>query len=349
MAFATTTWDGWDYMPRAWPRWLDETDGLILVGVVGRPSGDAAILDADGNALEPGAVVCIVRVAMPAVGEAWLEGIRVDPRVRGMDVATDLQIAELQWAAANGAHVVRYATSGRNEGSHRLGARGGLEPIAKFNGVSWKAPQTGGVEPHKDERSGFRLDVQADLRRRRHAVLARMAQGGVIPDIAIADPIWRGVSGDVTFNAGARLYEPRPWAMEELTETKFREHIALGEVLHGKDADGGRAVAILVRDVAPAESPALDFALVVGVPRAAFELVDRVRRAAGETIDFRYPTQAPLVSAVRQSYLDAGYELSDWELHILARRMDAAHPVPPVDDDAVKLEDAPQAVITPPR
>ena len=46
-------------------------------------------------------------MAMPALGEAWLEGIRVDPRVRGMNVATDLQVAELHWAVANGAHVVR--------------------------------------------------------------------------------------------------------------------------------------------------------------------------------------------------------------------------------------------------
>jgi hypothetical protein len=346
MSFSTNTWNGWDYMPRAWPRWIDAPDGVLLVGTVGGAGGP----DVDGIPLDPGQVVAIVRVAMPAAGEAWWEGIRVDARVRGMDVATDLQVAEFAWSAANGAHIVRYATSGRNEGSHRLGARGGLEQIVEFMGVSWKQPSSGG-DPHSDndESSGFEPGVQAGARRRRHALLERLSQEGVIADPAMADVIWRGVSGDTTFNDGARLYEPRPWAMEELTEQKFLEHLRLGEVLHGEDADGGKAVAILVADVAPAESPALDLALVVGMPRAAFELVDRARRAAEEAIDFRYPSHAPLVSEVRQSYLDAGYELSDWALHIFARPIDAAHPMPPVEPAALVLADEPQPTVVPVR
>ena len=35
MAFATNTWNDWDYVPRAWPRWLEAKDGVMLVGVVG--------------------------------------------------------------------------------------------------------------------------------------------------------------------------------------------------------------------------------------------------------------------------------------------------------------------------
>ncbi len=346
MSFSTNTWNGWDYMPRAWPRWMDEPDGVLLVGAVGDPGGP----DVDGKPLTPGQVVAVVRVAMPAQGEAWWEGIRVDPRVRAMDVATDLQVAEFAWSAANGARIVRYATSARNEGSHRLGARGGLEQIAEFVGASWKRPVAEGTEAQdEDNRSGFEPDVQAVVRKRRRAVLEQLAHEGVIAQPAQAGAIWRGVSGDVTFNDGARLYEPRPWAMEELTEQKFREHVELGEVLHGEDKDGGKAVAILVGDVAPAESPVLDFALVAGTPRAAFELIDRARKADGERIDFRYPSTAQLIGDARSSYLDAGYELSDWALHIFARQIDAANPVPEVDPLALVLEDAPQALITPPR
>ena len=73
----------------------EETDGVMLVGTVGDPAHDGPPSDAHGAALDVGQVIAIVRVAMPAPGEAWLEGIRVDPRVRGMDVATDLQVAEL--------------------------------------------------------------------------------------------------------------------------------------------------------------------------------------------------------------------------------------------------------------
>ena len=39
MAFATSTWNGWDYMPRAWPRWMEAADGVMLVGTVGGAGG----------------------------------------------------------------------------------------------------------------------------------------------------------------------------------------------------------------------------------------------------------------------------------------------------------------------
>lgn len=343
MAFATHTWNDWDYVPRAWPRWLEERDGVLLVGVVGGAGGN----DADGKPLEPGAVVAVVRVAVPAMTEAWLEAIRVDPRVRGMEVATDLQVAELQWAAANGARVVRYATGANNEGSHRLGARAGLEHVVSFLGVSWSPPGSEAGEERAE--SGFDPDVQAAARQRRHEVLARLAADGALAAPDLADRIWRGISTDVTFHAGEHLYEPRPWALEELTEPKFRDHIARGEVLHRSD-DNGKAVAILVGDVAPAEDATLRLALVVGVPATAFELVEQIRGAArGQALRLRYPEGAPLIDNMRETYLAAGYELGDWAMHIMAREIDAAHPIPEIDPDALVLEESPSAVITPAR
>jgi GNAT superfamily N-acetyltransferase len=340
MAFATNTWNGWDYMPHAWDRWLEEHDGVMLIGAVG---GDNAI-DADGSVLARKQVVAVVRVAMPATGEAWLEGIRVDPRVRGLDIATDLQVAELAWAEANGAGIVRYATSAANEGSHRLGARGGLELVVTLLGVSREAGQEQGEER---ERSGFEPEVQAQARRQRHAVLARLAGEDAVAGAELTEQIWHGLAGDVTFNAGERLYEPRPWALEELTESKFREHVGRGEVLRAGD-DNGTAFAILVADVAPAEDATLRLALVSGAPEAAFNLVERVRRAAdGAALRFRYPAGAPTVEAVRQSYLDAGYELSDWAMHIMSRSLDEANPAPPVHPARLVLMDTPYARIVP--
>ena len=346
MAFATNTWGGWDYMPRAWPRWIEEPDGVLLVGAVGGGGGP----DVDGKPLAPGQVVAVVRVAMPAAGEAWWEGIRVDPRVRAMDVATDLQVAEFAWSAANGARIVRYATSARNEGSHRLGARGGLEQIGEFLGVSWKPPIAEGAREN-DRRSGFEPSVQADAQRRRRALLSALDDEGAIvhEHLGDFDRYWRLVSSDQTFNAGASLYEPRPWAMEELTAKKFRQHLSLGEVIVHRSTNGGEAVGILVAHMPPAEDPDLDFALVVGTPLAAFELVDHARHTANAAMRFRYPIRAPLVNDVRQSYVEAGYELSDWALHIFARPIDETHPVPDVNPAALVLEDMPQAVITPPR
>jgi hypothetical protein len=336
MQFATSTWNGWDYVPRAWPRWMESNEGVMLIGAVGGRGGT----DADGQPLAPGSVVAVVRVAMPAKGEAWWEGIRVDPRVRGMDVATDLQVAEFAWSAANGAHVVRYATGASNEGSHRLGARGGLEHTVSFLSASSASGER--------EESGFDPEVQAASVRNRRALLARLVEHGAIAQPEQGEQIWRGVSGDVTFNAGVRLYEPRPWALEELTEQKFLDHVAKGEVLHWSN-DAGKAVGILTADVPAAEDAALRLSLAVGIPQPAFELFDLARRLADDTVRFRYPQGSPLVDDVRQSYLDAGWELSDWAMHIMSRELDEEHPAPAVDPAAVVLEDPPEAVITPPR
>ena len=346
MAFSTQTWGGWDYMPRAWPRWIDAADGVLLVGAVG--SDDA--LDADGAALPAGTVVAVVRLAMPAAGDAWLEGIRVDPRVRATDVATDLQVAELHWAAANGARIVRYATSARNEGSMRLGARGGFELIARLPGVSWDAPAPAGVAAGGDhgthEPSGFDPQVQAEARRRRRALLDELAQHGLIASAEPAGELWQLLDADQSFNAAARLYEPRPWALEEMTEAKLAAHADRGEVLLN-DGEDGKAVAIVVADVAPAEDAAIRLAVLGGAPRAAFNLVDTARRLAETGIRFRYAHGAPLVDTVEQLYRDAGYTFSEWPLHILARPIDEAHLVPPVDPSALILADQPGAVITP--
>ena len=128
LSFATRTWDGWDYIPDVWDRWLTAPDGVLLVATVGGTGavGGAAAVDADGSPLEEGQPVAVTRLAMLSEDECWLEGIRVDPRVRGMNVATDLQVAELRWAVAHGMRVIRYATGQDNEGSHRLGARHGI-------------------------------------------------------------------------------------------------------------------------------------------------------------------------------------------------------------------------------
>ena len=298
MAFATTTWDGWDYMPRAWPRWLEERDGVMLVGAVGEPEARSPASDADGHDIEPGSVVAIVRVAIPALGEAWLEGIRVDPRVRGMEVATDLQVAELYWARANGARVVRYATSARNEGSIRLGARAGLVQVASLLGVSWEAPKVEAAhesEAHYD--SAFLPAVQARGQQRRESLLdslrpaERSLQGRMLTTSG------RGSTATRPSTQEHVCYEPRPWALEELTESKFREHLRRGEVItqkqsgDGSNGDGG-ALAILVRDLPPTEDSALRLAVVAGASRAAFELIDMVRRTANETIRLRYPEGA---------------------------------------------------------
>jgi hypothetical protein len=74
----------------------------------------------------------MARVTMLSAGEAWLEGLRVDPGVRRRSVASSLHVASLAWARAQGATVVRYATGKGNAGSHRIGERHGFAMLGAW-------------------------------------------------------------------------------------------------------------------------------------------------------------------------------------------------------------------------
>ncbi len=348
MSFATNTWHGWDYIPNAWPVWLDAPDAAFLAGTVGTPNeeGGAGPVDVEGNPLSIGQPVAITRVAMVSPTEAWLEGIRVDPLVRGMNVAADLQVAELHWVLAQKADIVRYATAADNEGSHRLGARDGITPIAAFSSWFWSA--TGSADDD-DAESAYDPDVRAMATMKRRALLAKAAKSGLVATAGKADALWRLVSADPTFKAEQRLYEPRPWAMQELTEALFHRHVERGELMASRMPGEGRwAVAILINEQLPGEDSSLRLALLVGGAPAA-QLANEIRSLAGESIRFRVPKDAPMIAGREDEFRRIGFVTPDWELHVLARQMDADHPIPEVDPARVVLAEAPQQSLVPPR
>lgn len=348
MSFATNTWRGWDYIPNAWPVWLDAPDAAFLAGTVGTPTADDAAdpVDAEGNPLAIGQPVAITRVAMVSPTEAWLEGIRVDPLVRGMNVAADLQVAELQWVLAQKADVVRYATAADNEGSHRLGARDGITPIAAFRAWWWSA--TGSADD-VDEESAYDPEVRATATVKRHALLARAAKSGLVATADVADDLWRRVSADPTFKAGQRLYEPRPWAMQELTEALFHRHVERGEVMVSQVPEEGWALAIMINEQLPGEDSSLRLALLVGGGAAAAQLADELHGLACESIRFRVPNDAPMIAGHENEFRRVGFVTRDWELHVLARPMYADHPIPEADPTRVFLAEIPTPSLVPPR
>ncbi|MEP7360843.1 MAG: hypothetical protein ABI744_04610 [Chloroflexota bacterium] len=325
LAFATNTFDGWDYIPEAWPVWLDATDGVMLVAT--RPNDD-----------QP---VAITRIALMSPTDAWLEGIRVDPQVRGTNVASDLQVAELLWVAAQRATVVRYATSARNEGSHRLGARNDITPLCAYRNYLW-SPNTDG-DPH--DPSGFDAAVRAEVTAVRGRVLDAFAADGRVAAVADSERLWTFLSDEASFNAAQRLYEPRPWALCELTADRFARHVERGEVI----TIDGRAVAILLREQLVGEDSSLRPALLVGDVEGTFELLERTRELAGRTFRFRLPLDSALDLAGHDRLIAAGYHSSDWALHILGRLMDGAHPLPDIDAKRLILADEPQPILEPPR
>jgi GNAT superfamily N-acetyltransferase len=130
--FASRTWDGWDYIPLVWDPWLAGRDGVLLVATSQPAPGPGRALDRFGRPLDPGRPIALARVTLLAEGEAWLEGLRVEPGVRRRGVATTFQAALLEWARAQGATVVRYATGADNIGSHRLASHHGFEALPSW-------------------------------------------------------------------------------------------------------------------------------------------------------------------------------------------------------------------------
>ncbi|MDQ3447740.1 MAG: GNAT family N-acetyltransferase [Chloroflexota bacterium] len=364
LTFATRTWDGWDYIPDVWDRWLAAADGVLLVAAV----GGAAAVDADGSPLEEGQPVAVTRLVMLSEDECWLEGIRVDPRVRGMNVATDLQVAELRWAVAHGMRVIRYATGQDNEGSHRLGARHGITLLGAW--LSY------GVDDEDEE-----IPPAASAAAVRPG-LATVAESD-------ADRWWARVVSHPTLRAGHGLYERRPWAMQELTEERFRGHVARGQVTvwpgtaavggagAGPSAGAASAGAAAANAVAtsgagagssPADSPwALAIArdegwgdedpllpaspaLLIGDGRASLELLRAMSGGRPGVPRVRLPAVDPpiLDAGTLSAWTDAGWKPRDGALHILSRALDASHPLPePEDTSLLEMEDEPRPIAVP--
>ncbi|MBA3307625.1 MAG: GNAT family N-acetyltransferase [Chloroflexi bacterium] len=334
LSFATRTWDGSDYIPDVWERWLAATDGVLLVATAGGAASTAVggrrPVDADGAPLEAARAVAVARLTMLSRDEAWLEGIRVDPRVRGMGVATDFQVAELRWAAAHGVRVVRYATGPDNEGSHRLGARHGFALLGEWRwyGVDDEdeetpppdaAPSTGGV------------------------TIVREVDG---------DRWWERVTADPTLRRGHDLYERRAWALQELTEERFRGHVARGQVTaleYRADGADRWALAIARDEGWGDEDPALPAspALLVGDGRAALALLQALSGGQPGVPRVLLPDVEPpiLDGGTVSAWAAAGWRPRDRTLHILTRPLDAAHPLPEPEDAALlEMEEDPRAV-----
>jgi GNAT superfamily N-acetyltransferase len=338
LAFASTTWDGWDYIPEAWPHWVGAPDGVLLV----------ATEQADDRP------IALTRVALLAPGEGWLEGIRVDPAVRGRGVATNLQVAELAWAQAHDVRVLRYATGHANEGSLKLGAHGGftrlrdrrtygdaaLEAAADAARTAMAGPDAAETRPNP-----------ATEAERRTAMLAALAADGLVlaagaPGAEI-EAAWRVIANDPNFSAGDRLYELRPWSLQELTEERFGAHARAGEVLLARN---GRAVAILPHVGSRySEDRRPHLAVLAGHGHAALMLLLAAQAAAqGEPVTTRLPDPAPPMQAdpvVAAAWSAAGILPHEWSLSLMSRPLPAGEPLPPGEPPgALELRDPPRRV-----
>ncbi len=160
---------------------------------------------------------------------------------------------------------------------------------------------------------------------------------------------WSTVDGDATFQAGGRLYEIRPWALQRLDRERFAAHVRAGEVLLDP---GGPAVAIMPHIEALAEDDHPHLALLAGDGLGALRLMLAAEAAAGRPVGVRLIDPAPMFedAATVKAWMDAGLKARDWAIHVLERQLTPGEALPPSEPDgALVLRDAPGKVAVPPR
>ncbi|MEO7118068.1 MAG: hypothetical protein ABIZ34_03760, partial [Candidatus Limnocylindrales bacterium] len=238
---------------------------------------------------------------------------------------------------AHGAEVVRYLTSQTNEASLRLGARHGFEVVGCSLLYGWDTDSRD-ANPVPDPRGS---DPTAP------AVVPSIVQ----PDAT--DRWWASVAADPTFVLASGLYEPRSWAVAELHAQRFADHVAAGEVLVW-ERDGTWGLAITKSEAEGEDDPRLPPppCLVAGDARRVLDLLRFLGGARPSIPEVRLPHPDPpmLADGAAALWSEAGWSPHRLSTYILARRIDADHPVPASDTpDSLIYGEEPRRVAAPRR
>jgi GNAT superfamily N-acetyltransferase len=123
LAMTAHTWEDGDYIPDVFDMWLADPQGLFAA-LVHTPSGRIAAID---------------KVSILATGQAWFEGLRVNPDFRGQGISGKLQTHMVGVVRAMGAGVVRFITLATNIPIHIAAYRDGFHVVALTRYWRWKA------------------------------------------------------------------------------------------------------------------------------------------------------------------------------------------------------------------
>ena len=114
LEFCTHTWEWGDYIEYVWDEWLHDSQGLLLVATLdGQPVG-------------------VAHLRMSTEKDAWLEGMRVDPKYRQHGIATALHQVMQAEAMRRGATHARLLSASDNTASISLTERGGFRRMGAF-------------------------------------------------------------------------------------------------------------------------------------------------------------------------------------------------------------------------
>ncbi|MBC8161769.1 MAG: GNAT family N-acetyltransferase, partial [Roseiflexaceae bacterium] len=113
-AMVADVWDGTDYIPQVWDKWLHATDGPLLVG--------------EREQLP----VALCKLTALGPHEDWLEGVRVASSARGQGLARQLIRQTVELSRQRGKRTLRFQTSEENPTMHRLGEELGFKLNARL-------------------------------------------------------------------------------------------------------------------------------------------------------------------------------------------------------------------------
>jgi ribosomal protein S18 acetylase RimI-like enzyme len=233
LAFCQETWDSTDYIADVWEDWLTAESGALLVAVSeGQPVG-------------------LIHLAMPSHEDAWLEGIRVDPRVRRQGTGRVLISQALVLAREQGAKVARLFTSSENLAAQELVTRRfGFQKVAEVGQYTGRALESGS-DPDAD--ALLETEESAPGAHQEPAVELplgpRLLLAGAEDYTRLRD--WLKQSNLAPANGGLQFGGWRAWALHD---TDLRDYLVNGEAWLLEEWDVIQAVA-LVRDVGREMSP----------------------------------------------------------------------------------------------
>jgi GNAT superfamily N-acetyltransferase len=161
-ALAAQIWDGEDYLADCFADWIRETEGQFTLAIIDK---------------ELAACNKLTRVGP---SEWWLEGLRVDPRFRGMGLARLLHDYAVALARKQGGGRIRLATACDNPAVPRIALKTGFMRQNGYLHTKFSLPTLDGLRPER-----FASVTAAELPQFTHQLTASpafAAQGGLMED-----------------------------------------------------------------------------------------------------------------------------------------------------------------------
>ncbi|QKY21765.1 GNAT family N-acetyltransferase [Halolamina sp. CBA1230] len=218
-AFTADTWEGGDYIPDVFPRWMESDDPdtrtFVAVDTTESPPGPAAVdaVDpADVEAVADDRAVGICQAVGLSEHEGWMQAMRVDPEYRGRRLSRALNDAGFHWLHETGRRVARNMVFSWNTGGLGASRVNGFDPGTEFR---W-------VQPEPDADATARTDAASEI--------------DADPDAA-----WSFWTDAATRDAldGLALDDTESWALSALTRERLRTVAADDRLLTVSSPDGG--------------------------------------------------------------------------------------------------------------